>query len=385
MLNSINTNVGAQIALQNLNATSQQLQTTQARINTGLKVANSKDNAAIWAIAQNQRSEMGAFNAVKESLQRGQSAVDVALSAGESISNLLGKMKEIALGASDRNLDANSRTALQTEFNSLAKQVTSFIQNANFNGVNLLDGSSANGYKALANAKGSSTVDVASENMRVRTTAGTSGSVTGNAAPTGVVAGSFTVTLDGGSAVTVNVANGDDAAAIASKTNAAVGSEVASVNSSGFLVFQSRTYGTGSTVAVGGFTTTTPASVLGAAPVTVAGAAAVGGGGLIEIAQNTTFAATTNYAALLKQIDDSVANVANAIGRMGSGSKAMESSLTFVSKLQDTLEAGIGNLVDADLAKESARLQSLQTKQQLGVQALAIANQSSGILLGLFR
>ncbi|HZH07596.1 MAG TPA: flagellin, partial [Lautropia sp.] len=80
-----------------------------------------------------------------------------------------------------------------------------------------------------------------------------------------------------------------------------------------------------------------------------------------------------------------IANVSSAVGRLGSGSKAMEGTLNFVSKLQDTLESGIGNLVDADLAKESARLQALQTKQQLGVQALSIANQSTRILLGLFR
>ncbi|MFN7236410.1 MAG: flagellin, partial [Brevundimonas sp.] len=71
--------------------------------------------------------------------------------------------------------------------------------------------------------------------------------------------------------------------------------------------------------------------------------------------------------------------------RLGTGSKALGTHQTFVAKLSDSLETGVGNLVDADLAKESARLQSLQTKQQLGVQALSIANQSTGILLGLFR
>ncbi|HEY2358044.1 MAG TPA: flagellin, partial [Phenylobacterium sp.] len=116
---SVNTNVGAMVALQNLNTTQSQLMTTQNRINTGLKVASAKDNAAIWAIAQNQRATSSSLNSVISSLQRGQSTVDVALSAGNSISDLLLQMKEKALAASDTTLDTNSRNALNDEFKSL--------------------------------------------------------------------------------------------------------------------------------------------------------------------------------------------------------------------------------------------------------------------------
>src|SRR5580765_4734887 len=87
MPNSVNTNVGAMVALQNLNKTNSDLMTTQNRINTGLKVASAKDNGAIWAIAQNQRATSTSLNAVKDSLQRGQSTVDVAISAGESVTD----------------------------------------------------------------------------------------------------------------------------------------------------------------------------------------------------------------------------------------------------------------------------------------------------------
>ena len=116
-MNSVNTNVGAMVALQSLNSTNRELSEVQSRVNTGRKINNSKDNAAIWAIAQNQRGEVASYNAVKESLQRGQSAVDVALSAGESVSDLLNKMKQLALSASDKNLDASSRKAMETEYN----------------------------------------------------------------------------------------------------------------------------------------------------------------------------------------------------------------------------------------------------------------------------
>src|SRR5438045_7730699 len=109
---SVNTNVGAMVALQNLSKTQSDLMVTQNRINTGLKVASAKDNAAIWAIAQNQRATSSSLNSVVSSLQRGQSTVDVALSAGNSISDLLLQMKDKALAASDTTLDANSRKAL---------------------------------------------------------------------------------------------------------------------------------------------------------------------------------------------------------------------------------------------------------------------------------
>jgi hypothetical protein len=81
----------------------------------------------------------------------------------------------------------------------------------------------------------------------------------------------------------------------------------------------------------------------------------------------------------------SIDKVSGALARLGTASKALSTHNTFVGKLSDALEAGVGNLVDADLAKESATLQALQTKQQLGVQALSIANQSTSVLVSLFR
>ena len=275
-LNSVNTNVGAMIALQNLSQTNSELGMVQNRINTGKKVNSAKDNGAIWAIAQNQRAEMGALNAVKDSLQRGQSTVDVAMAAGESISDLLLQMKEKALAATDETLTSASRDALAEEFDSIRDQITSVIENAQFNGANLLDGSLTGGYKALASADGTSTIDVGDEDMSLS-----------------------------GSIVTLGAAD--------------------------------------------------------------------------------SIGTTSDASAALTAVDSSIANVSAALARMGTSSKALGTHLTFVGKLQDSLEAGVGNLVDADLAKESARLTALQTKQQLGVQALSIANSSTSMLLGLFR
>src|SRR3954452_8909060 len=134
-LNSVNTNVSAMAALQNLTSTQMDLATTQSRINTGLKVASAKDNGAIWAIAQNQRATSGSLDAVKDSLNRASSTVDVALSAGESVSDLLLQMKQKALAASDTTLDTNSRIALNDDFTSLRDQITKVVANADFNGA----------------------------------------------------------------------------------------------------------------------------------------------------------------------------------------------------------------------------------------------------------
>jgi flagellin len=274
---SVNTNVGAMVALQNLSVTQSQLMTTQNRINTGLKVSSAKDNAAIWAIAQNQRATSDSLDSVMSSLQRGQSTVDVALSAGTSVSDLLTQMKAKALAAADTTLDTSSRAALNSEFTSLRDQITKVVSNANFNGGNMLQ-SGGTTVKAIANSDASSVITVAAQDLSL-----------------------------GGATLSNNIG-----------TTASIGTVTTATNMIGYL--------------------------------------------------------TT-----------AISNVSSALGKLGTGDKALASHLTFIQNLQNTINTGVGNLVDADLAKESANLQALQTKQQLGIQALSIANQSSSILLGLFK
>ncbi|MFQ5533285.1 MAG: flagellin [Sphingomonadales bacterium] len=109
-------------------------------------------------------------------------------------------------------------------------------------------------------------------------------------------------------------------------------------------------------------------------------------GTTLVISTTTTIGASaTTAASVLAEIDTSITNVNAALARLGTGVKALERHKIFTGKLSDTIEVGVGNLVDADLAKESARLQALQVKQQLGVQALSIANQSPQSILSLFR
>jgi flagellin len=275
--NSVNTNAGAMVALQNLNSTQSELATTQTRINTGLKVSSAKDNGAIWAIAQNQRATSGALNSVKESLQRGQSTVDVAISAGETVSSLLLQMKEKALAASDTTLDVNSRVALNDDFVSLRDQISKAVNNADFNGANMVKGTAPTTIQALANGDGTAVITVQAQSLDLGT------------------------------------------------------------------------------------------------------------GALSGIAATDSIGTQTLAQAMIAQVNTAIINVSSALSKMGTGSKSLASHLTFIGKLQDSVDAGVGNLVDADLAKESAKLQALQTKQQLGIQALSIANQSSSVLMSLFR
>ncbi|MAK62558.1 MAG: flagellin [Ponticaulis sp.] len=272
---SVNTNYGAMVALQQLNQTNSALETTQSRINTGMKVASAKDNGAIFAIAQGMRSDVAGFGVVTESLDRVSSTVDVAIAAGEAVSDLLIDMKEKALGAADSSLTTSQRSAFNEDFKALRDQITTIVSNAEFNGVNLINNSTA-GVNALASADGSSTITVADEAIGL-----------------------------GGSIVTL--------AATASLSSAGVAS------------------------------------------------------------------------AAVSTIETSLNNLNQALARLGTASKSLGVHSDFVTKLSDVTEKGIGNLVDADLAKESAKLQALQTKQQLGVQALSIANSSAGIALSFFR
>ena len=272
---SVNTNTGAAIALQYLTATQGQLDKTQTAINSGLKVATARDDGAIYAIAQNQRASVAGYASVINSINNGTSAIDVALSAGQSISDLLIQMKTKALAAADSSLDTASRQALNANFTALRDQVATIVKNAVFNGFNLVDGSTSK-ITALASADGSRRITTDAQNMKL------SGTV---------------VTL--------------------------------------------TTTGTISTQA-----------------------------------KASTLVAT---------IQTSLTNVNSALAKLSSGAAKFSIQATFAQKLSDTLTQGIGNLVDANMAQESARLQSLQVKQQLGVQALSIANQAPQTILSLFR
>jgi flagellin len=272
---SVNTNGGAMIALQYLNQTQSQLNTTQAAINSGLKVASARDDGSTFAIAQNQRGAVAGYAAVQDSLNRGTSAVDVALSAGESVSDLLIQLKTKALSAADTSLDTASRQALNQDFVALRDQIGTIVKNAVFNGTNLVDGSTTQ-ITALASADGTRRITTSAQKMSLS-------------------------------------------------------------------------------------------------------------GTIVTLTQTASISTQTKASTLVATIQTSLTNVNSALAKLSAGAKKFSIQSTFASKLSDTLTQGIGNLVDANMAQESATLQSLQVKQQLGVQALSIANQAPQILIKLFQ
>jgi flagellin len=273
---SVNTNQSALMALQNLNATTSNLNETQNKISTGLKVNDAKDNAAVWAIAQKQRANLSSYQAVTDSLNRASSISDVASSAGSTISDLLNQIQQKVVAAMDPSYDTASRNALNTDYKALLKQITQTIQNANFNGANLLDGSITGGLKFLANADGTTFITVQTQNLSL-------------------------------------------------------------------------------------------------------------GGAIITMPSTSSISTVTLATAALAQVKASIGNTNSALATLGTQQKQVDAHNTFVSKLQDTITTGIGNLVDADMASESAKLQALQVQQQLGAQALSIANQAPQIVLSLFK
>ena len=137
---SVNTNASALVALQNLNRTNERLELAQNRISTGLKVQGAKDNAAVWAVAQNQRADLGSYETVKTSLNRATSITDVSLAAGESMSDLLIQLRQKATAAADPSASLATRTAYNDEFQSLLESLSSFAKNATFDGENILNG-----------------------------------------------------------------------------------------------------------------------------------------------------------------------------------------------------------------------------------------------------
>ena len=146
-MSSILTNNGAMVALQTLKSVNMSLAKTQDMISTGRKVASAKDNSAIFAISKVMESDVKGFKAITDSLSLGQSTVAVARNASETITDLLTDMKAKIVAAQEENVD---RTSIQADIDALEAQIGSVVSAAQFNGLNLIDGSSTDVMNILA-------------------------------------------------------------------------------------------------------------------------------------------------------------------------------------------------------------------------------------------
>jgi flagellin len=280
-LNSVNTNVGAMIALQSLNTTNTQLSTIQKHISTGYRVADATDDGAAYAVAQRVRSDVGALTSANQQLGNVKGLLSTTVSGLTKISNTMSDMRNVLVKLADSNTSGNQRTQYQDQYKSLLANVKTFIQDASYSGKTLIGN--------IGGTAGFAKVAV------VRNEAGAT----------------YGIATFGGSALF------------------------------GSVSFTSTQMGGAATMA----------------------------------------ALITNGGVFMKMSD----KVGSELNTYGAASKYVDNQISYNSDKIDSLNTGLGSLIDADLAKESAQMQALQIRQQLGTQSLSIANQAPQSLLSLFK
>jgi flagellin len=275
-LNSVNTNVGAMVALQSLNRTGDELAATQKRISTGFRVADAKDDGAAFAVAERIRGAVIATSSANEQLGGVKGLLDVSNAALENVSATLNKLQAVAVKLADGAITAEQRTQYQSQAGELTNNVRSFIQDANYNGLNVLNEPADLAVKVITNGSGTY------------------------------------YTFSGYKALT-NVFNSISTASTWTRGDAS--------------------------------------------------------------------SALTNTGA----VGTAITNTLSQLNNFGSYSNYIDSQINYNKSIIDAQQNGLGALIDTDMAKESARLQALQIRQQLGTQALGIANQAPQSLVSLFR
>ncbi len=328
---SIMTNASALTALQSLSATNKQLEMVQARISTGYRVADASDNAAYWSIATTMRSDNKALSTVQDSLGLGASKVDTAYTAMnkavETVNDI--KVKIVAaVGASPADKDK-----IDVEIKALQAQLKSYADGATFSGSNWM---SVNATVAAGNPSAGVHNDAKIVSAFNRDASGnvTLGTINikvqdiklfDAAATTAVNRGILEGLRLGTSGVRDNTATAGVANVVAATDGYAV-----------------------STLSVKGFTD-------------------------VQVTQ------------MLKVVDTALGEMTNAATTLGAAKKQIDLQKEFTTSLMDSIDRGVGQLVDADMNKESTRLQALQVQQQLGIQSLSIANSNAQQVLSLFK
>ncbi len=437
-MSSILTNNGAMVALQTLKSINSNLTDTQSVISTGKSISSAKDNASIWAISKVMESDVKGFKGISDSLALGESTLAVAAQASETITDLLTDIKGKIVAAQEENVD---RTKIQTDITALTNQIKSVVGAAQFNGLNLIDGTSTDDMKILSsldrNSDGTVTAShISVERQSLSVTTSASAAVFGttdpaNAAAAAVFMSGTTATIEDDTYVTADLgalASGNDTTVAINQVAAGVSYEInmtdLAINvagggtATGDRVFQyvagaddsvqdvarnlsnqmssffAAATDTGDySVALGGtngneitISNASGAAVNVGQRIQLAGvpgtSAATGGLGALQTVDVTTDSGATGA---LAAIDGLISQSIDAAAEFGSAQGRIETQSSFVSNLTDSLKSGIGAMVDADMEETSARLQALQVQQQLGVQALSIANQAPQSILSLFR
>jgi flagellin len=385
-MSSINTNVAAMAAVRSLNTIGQDMQRTQQRIETGLRISRANDDPAVFSISQNMRADLNGMAAVKDSLAFGRSALTVARDAATSISNELGRLKQTVTQGQQQGLDA---AQINNQITNALANIDAFARSATFNGVNLLTA----GVAGVPGVTGSNLNIVRDINGTTTAVTGTNSTaaglaLTGLSATTGARRLTFDNTLAPaqGENVTLTIGTGatarefifefnDGGAALTGQPDAdttvidvqftATDSPLQMVSN---LITRMQQNGINASLnnqgelVVGGNITAFSTTVTGATAGTVPGGTAA-----------------------ITAVEAAIDTMGTRLSNLGANLRQVEGLQNFTNQLNDSIKEGLGALVDADLAEESARLTSLQTRQQLATQSLSIANQQSQSLLSLFR
>ncbi|MEX5727900.1 flagellin [Rhodovulum iodosum] len=431
-MSSILTNSSAMVALQTLKSINTNLAKTQDEISTGKSVATAKDSAAVFAITKVMESDVSGFKSISDSLSLGQSTVAVAANGAKQVGDLLNEIKGKIVAANEDNVD---RTALNDEILSLRSQINGIVASAQFNGLNLLDGSQTtfdvlgSMNRDASGAVNTSTIAMSTSTTNLSATAGTALVGAGLASQLGgTAAGTDQSALPGGydnTGATVIATTATAALTIAPPltdgTNAGAASRTEATaaqlaDATGFLEGDFLQVSIGSVSA--SYTVREgdqEADIVGGIRAALDDAGANGSAFLIEangsdlqITNNTGLeqrisvtasrgsgglsglaglsVATGSDAALaLGTIEQLIQTTSDAQAALGTTAKRLELQDDFMSTMIDSFKSGIGALVDADMEAASARLQALQVQQQLATQALSIANQAPQNILSLFR
>ncbi|MEM9046622.1 MAG: flagellin [Pseudomonadota bacterium] len=416
-MGSILTNNAALVALQTLSGINRNLNEVQDQISTGLAIGSASDDAAIFAISQVARSDVSGFEAVQGALDLGASNLSVAANATDQISDILNDIRGLVVQAGEAGFDPNT---INNEITSLTSQIQTVVDSAQFNGTNLLDGSTGTlsilGALSRDAAGAVSTSNISLTTVNLNTTgAGTAraGLGTGTQGIT-AAADNTAFELAAGAALAANVAiEIDDAGGLTTGDVISVtidgeeasitvtAEDVAATNTENSIA--SRLRDAINNLGVEGLS-------VDINPTAAAGPPAVGpnlinfiNNGAGNEARSVVVEVTPNDAgglagvgglnvsaggpqiANLGIVDAAITSVINFSAAIGTTQARVEIQADFQQSLIDNFNVGIGSLVDADLEEASARLQSLQVQQQLATQSLSIANQAPQSILALFR
>ena len=385
---SINTNSAAMAAVRSLSSISRDMLTTQSRVESGLRVNKANDDPAVFAIAQNMRADLNAMSAVKDSLAFGKQALTVARDAATSISDELGKLKQTVTQGQQQGLDV---TQINAQITNALQNIDAFARTATFNGVNLL----TQGVAGVPGVTGNN-LDIVRDINGTRTSVSGTNSTTAGLGLTGLQAASGARMVSFGAAFvpangdTLSVTVGTGASAVTHVFEISDGSAALTTTPNA----STKVYDVQTTAA------DSPLTVVSKLITRMQGEgidAQLDTNGNLVIRGNAT-AATATFAsggatvstvptgtAAITAIEGAIDLMGTRLASIGASLRQVEGLSDFTTKLNDSIKEGLGALVDADLAEESARLTSLQTKQQLATQSLSIANQQSQTLLSLFR